>query len=90
MDKAISRLEQYVPKHKPTIGNNFGFWEGLEYTSPKAVRTFGPACAIQFIVEELDARKIEALGKQAEAEDALSTLSFFVSVIHDPEALHIL
>jgi hypothetical protein len=78
MEHAIKQLGQYVPK-LGALGGDIGFWEGLKYTSPWKLKTFGPAWAMRWIVEvEQAGRDIEGKGKEAEVDEALETGAFEV------------
>jgi hypothetical protein len=89
MDAAIRGLEQYVPSLKPFVNEDVSFWEGLRYTPPKKLKTYGPLWAIQYIVDaERMGHQIEVLGKNAEAETALASETFIVSLIHHLIVLH--
>ncbi|KAH3970465.1 hypothetical protein HBI56_131080 [Parastagonospora nodorum] len=78
MCRAVKNLEKYVPDPQYAPPDNVPIWEGVKYVSPKFVKTFGPAWAIQHIVAvEKSGKKIDELGKTGEVEDALATGSFF-------------
>jgi hypothetical protein len=88
MDVAIRALEQYVPRMKPLVEDDISFWEGLRYTSPWKLKTYGPAWALQYIMEwEQAGYEILVKGKDAEAEAALASGSFMVSSICTPGVL---
>jgi hypothetical protein len=89
MEVAVRALVQYVPRIKPLVTRECQFWEGLRYTFPQKLKTYGPAWAMQYFLEaELLGHQIDVLGKDAEAETALASGSLMVSLIHHPNVLH--
>jgi hypothetical protein len=73
MEVAARAMSQFVPKLDP-LGGDIEYWEGLRYTSPWKLRTFGPAWAIRYIVDvEQLGKKIGGKGQEAEVEEALAT-----------------
>jgi hypothetical protein len=73
MEVAARAMSQFVPKLDP-LGGDIEYWEGLRYTSPWKLSTFGPAWAIRYIVDvEQLGKKIGEKGQEAEVEEALAT-----------------
>jgi hypothetical protein len=72
-EAAARALTQFVPKLQP-MGGDVEYWEGLRYTSPWKLRTFGPAWAIRYIVEvEHLGKKIVDKGQEIEVDEALAS-----------------